>query len=470
MRVISITDVTMRQSVRGTDLGLSFREKIELTKLLDRLGAAVIETSPITRSRIDSLLIRSIASAVKESVVAVPVGLDPENVPLARRALEEAAHPRLVVETPVSAVQMEYLAGKKPAAVLAAVSECVAAARAACDDVEFAALDATRADPAFLLEVLRAAVAAGAVTVTVCDAAGAMLPDEFGAFVSALRRDVPELERVTLGVGCCDTLHMADACAVAAIQAGAGEIKAAACNLNAADLEHLAALLAARGESLGVSTGVRVTQLHRLSEQIRRLCRSGAAAETASNLQSGEDEVFLTAHDDIAAVLKVVAQLGYELSEEDGARVYEAFGRIAARKERVGARELDAIVASAAMQVPPTYLLESYVINTGNDISASAHMKLSRSGAPLEGISLGDGPIDAAFHTIDEIIGHHYELDDFQIQAVTQGRDSMGEAVVKLRSAGKLYSGRGISTDIIGASIHAYLSALNKIVYEEGGV
>ena len=133
----------------------------------------------------------------------------------------------------------------------------------------------------------------------------------------------------------------------------------------------------------------------------------------------------------------------------------------------VAAKELDAIIASAALQVPPTYRLESYVINTGNTISASAQMKLTKNGQTLSGVSLGDGPVDAAFLAIESILGRHYELDDFQIQAVTEGREAMGESVVKLRSGGKLYSGRGISTDIIGASVHAYLNAINKIVYEE---
>lgn len=133
----------------------------------------------------------------------------------------------------------------------------------------------------------------------------------------------------------------------------------------------------------------------------------------------------------------------------------------------MGEKELDAIIASAALQVPPTYRLESYVINTGNTISASAQMKLTKNGQTLSGVSLGDGSVDAAFLAIESILGRHYELDDFQIQAVTEGREAMGESVVKLRSGGKLYSGRGISTDIIGASVHAYLNAINKIVYEE---
>ena len=168
--------------------------------------------------------------------------------------------------------------------------------------------------------------------------------------------------------------------------------------------------------------------------------------------------------------MKVVARLGYDLSEEDASKVFDAFQAIASRKEKVSAREVDAIVASAAMQVPPTYILESYVVTSGNTISATAHMKLKREDTVLEGVCLGDGPIDAAFLAVERITGQHYELDDFQIQAVTEGREAMGQTVVKLRSGGKLYSGRGISTDIVGASIQAYINALNKIVYEEESV
>ena len=131
---------------------------------------------------------------------------------------------------------------------------------------------------------------------------------------------------------------------------------------------------------------------------------------------------------------------------------------------------MDAIVASAAMQVPPTYKMDSYVVTSGNTISATAHLKLHKQSKVVEGVSIGDGPIDAAFLAVEQITGQHYELDDFQIQAVTEGREAMGQTVVKLRSAGKVYSGRGISTDIVGASIHAYINALNKIVYEEDNV
>ena len=165
-------------------------------------------------------------------------------------------------------------------------------------------------------------------------------------------------------------------------------------------------------------------------------------------------------------VSKAVKNLGYELSSDDLSKVYEEFCRIS-RKKPVGAKELDAIVASAALQVPTTYFLESYVINSGNIIPATANITMTKNGERISGLAGGDGPIDAAFLAIEQIVGHHYELDDFQIQSVTEGQEAMGSALVKLRNDGKLYSGKGISTDIIGASIRAYLNALNKIVYEE---
>ena len=174
----------------------------------------------------------------------------------------------------------------------------------------------------------------------------------------------------------------------------------------------------------------------------------------------------LDANDDIGAVNKAVMRLGYDLSEEDQAKVYETFVNVAAKKS-VGRKELEAIIASVALQVPPSYTIVSFVINSGNIINATANIHVRKDGADLFGLAVGDGPIDAAFMAIEQITGRHYELDDFQIQAVTEGREAMGSTLVKLRSNGKLYSGNGISTDIIGSSIRAYVNALNKIVYEE---
>ena len=174
----------------------------------------------------------------------------------------------------------------------------------------------------------------------------------------------------------------------------------------------------------------------------------------------------LTEGDGIEKLNEEITKLGYTLSHDDLSAVYEEFLRIS-KKKKIRAKELEAIIATTALQVPPAYKLISYVINSGNIISSMANIKLEKDGKALEGVCVGDGPIDAAFKAIEQIIGHHYELDDFQIQSVTEGREAVGSALVKLRSEGKLYSGQGISTDIIGASIRAYINALNKIVYGE---
>ena len=470
MKEIRISDVTMKQT--GQEFGLSFKEKIELSKLLDKLGVSVIELEPIRRSKIDSLRVKSISAAVKESVVAVPVSLNPESVEETWNALKEAKKARLQVCAPVSPVQMEYLFHKKPDAMLCAIQETIAACAAVCADVEFVADDATRSDPAFLYEAVSAAIESGAKTVTICDTAGAMLPNEFTAFIRELYANVPSLETVCLGISCSDQLSMADACAIAAVRYGARELKAASYRLDNISLPNVARALCAKGEVYGVSCKVRTTQMKRITDQIGWMCRTGRSKNSPfdNGVREENEGLYLTAHDDISAVMKMAAALGYDLSEEDGAKVYEAFQTIAVKKEQVGAKELDAIVASSAMQVPPTYVLESYVITSGNTISATAHLKMHRQDKILQGISIGDGPIDAAFLAIEQITGQHYELDDFQIQAVTEGREAMGQTIVKLRSNGKVYSGYGISTDIVGAGIHAYLSALNKIVYEEESV
>jgi len=467
MKMIRISDVTMRQGSK--QVSLSFREKIELAKLLDGLGVSVIELEGVDNARIDMLRIKSVASAVKNSVVAVPVKLEQENVLEVWNALKLAKHPRLQVCAAVSSVQMEYLYHKKAEAMQQTVRDVVSLCRSLCPDVEFVADDATRSEQAFLDQILRTAVEAGATTVTVCDATGTMLPEEFGGFIQELFARLPALEGVCLGVSCTNTLSLADTCSIAAVSHGAGEIKAAAYPAGSAALSNVARIISARSDSLDVNCGLNVAQLSRTIDQITWMCQTERRKTSPfdSGVRQEEHGIYLTAHDEIGAVIAAAEQLGYDVSEEDKPKVYDAFLAIAAKKDKVGIRELDAIVAASAMQVPPTYQLDTYVINSGNTIASSAHLRLRRDDAVLEGVCIGDGPIDAAFLAIEQITGRHYELDDFQLQAVTEGREAMGQTIVRLRSGGKVYSGRGISTDIVCAGIQAYISALNKIVYEE---
>lgn len=465
MKQIRISDATMKQI--SEDFRLSFKEKIEFSKLLDKLGVDVIELEGITNPRIDSLRIKSIAAAVTDSTIAVPVELNGESIEMTWAALKLAKRPRLQVQAPTSPVQIEYLYHKKADSMIEAIKTTVAGCKALCPDVEFIASDATRSEQSFLTLAIKTAIEAGATTVTLCDTAGTMFPSELAEFISRQYEQLPALREVTLGISCANTISMADACAVEAVASGAGQISAAAYPLDMASLSNLARIFAAKSDSIDAACGIRTTQLSRITEQVNWMCQPGKKNSTLGDRDNDESDIFLTAHDDISAVTLAVTKLGYDLSEEDSVKVYNAFIQIAEKKERVGLKELDAIVASSAMQVPSTYKLDTYVITSGNTISATAHIKLIKDGTPVEGVYIGDGSIDAAFQAIEKITGCHYELDDFQLQAVTEGREAMGQTLVKLRSGGKVYSGRGISTDIVGAGIQAYLSALNKIIYEE---
>lgn len=469
MRKISVSDNTIKFSDERTGERLSFRLKIEIARILDRMGVSVIELNPVRDRNTDYLLVKSLASAVKSASICVAVDTDdPESPSLAWDALKDAARPRLQVPVPVSTVQMEYFCHRKPAGILEMISDRVAACTALCHDVEFVACDFTRSEPGFLRSAVQAAVDAGATLVTVSDAAGDMLPDEFRHAVSEVREMLPE--GVRLGVKCSNELHLANACAVAAVRSGADEIKATVFGRQSVSLERFPAILAAKSELCGAESDIVMTGLHHSCDRIRKMCeayRSKSPASTAMDSQVPGEQLSLANGEDMESVLKAVRKLGYELSDEDGEKVYEAFVKLSSANGTIAARELDAIVASVAFQVPPTYRLESYVTNSGNVIAATCHIRLRRGSELLESACIGDGPIDAAFMAIDKVIGRHYELDDFQIKSVTEGRQAMGDAVVRLRHCGKVYSGRGVSTDIIGSSIMAYLNAVNKIAYEE---
>ena len=459
MKTIMIADRTLCRD----EGSYSFKERLEIARKLESLGVDAVELPEIVNERADSLLVKTVASFVKDSVISVAAGSTPESVALAAASLKSAAKPRIRIELPVSPATMEYQYHKKAPKMLEYIASLVAAAKSECADVEFCARTATDAERDFLSDALRTAVDAGATSVSVCDDSALLPPDEFAAFATSLAEGIA----VPLGVLCSDKFGCANASALLAAKCGASGVKTSVGG-SITPLEDFTALLQARSENLGISSGIRYTELHRTVRQILWIADASSKDEAPAQSTPADDAsvIRLDAADDRAAVDTAVAKLGYDLSEEDAAKVFEEFKRVA-EKKTVGAKELDAIVASTALQVPAAYKLVSYVENSGNVISASAQITLERNGKTMQGVCLGDGPVDAAFRAIEQIIGRHYELDDFQINAVTEGRDSVGNAVVKLRSDGKLYSGSGISTNIIGASIRAYLNAVNKIVYEE---
>lgn len=466
MKTVKLSDLTLRNLAQNH---ASFKEKIEIARALDRLRVDVMELPAIRDAKADALTNKTVASVVTGAAISALCGLSERSIEEAWESVRAARFPELHLMFPASAIQMEYTCHKKAPAMTEMIAALTAKARYYCDSVEVSFQDATRAEKAFLYQATAAAVDAGANTVTFCDTAGIMTPEECAAFLNDLQENVPTLAKAELGVELSDEIHMAVACAAAAVEAGAVRVKTSVTPMGVPLVEDFEKYIRLRGDARGIRVNLRGTELNRTAAQLQFLIqtRRGDGSPFDNGVAPETGAVSLSAGDDIGEVTRAVKQLGYEMSEEDYAKVYEAFRRIAAQKHFVGSRELEAIIATTAFQAPSTYHITRYTVTSGNTIGAMADLLLERDGESLQGVSAGDGPVDAAFLAIERIIGHHYELDDFQIQTVTEGREAMGSALVKLRAHGKLYSGTGISTDIIGASIRAYISALNKIVYEE---
>ena len=458
MRKISFTDVTVRENEN-----LTFKEKVEMAKIMDKLNYAGIDLPEMTNPQTDSLLIKTLAMTLKDCRLNVPVGMKKENIKTVWDALKKAKKPTLKVSVPTSTVQMEYVCHKKPAKVLELITELVTECKKCCNYVEFEALDATRAEYDFLVKAINNAMEAGANKITLCDTAGTTMPSEFGVFIKKLVADIPELTKIEFAVLVDNELHMSNASCFAAVESGANEIKT-----NNKHIEHAVNVIDKRGSELGLKTSINTTELQRGVSQMVWAPSTQNQSVREKVIATDTPEFTLTEKDTIDSVAKAAKAIGYTLSNEDKKKVFEAAKRVIAKKNAISTKELEVIIATSALTVPSTYEIENYVINSGNIIQATANIKLRKGKEILSGIGVGDGPIDAAFTAIDQILGHTYELDDFQIQTVTEGRESMGQALVKLRAeGGKLYSGNGISTDIIGASIRAYVAAINKIVYEE---
>lgn len=458
MNKVKIADATLCRE----DRSFSFKEKLEIIRQLDRMSCDIIELPEISNPKSDILMVRTASSFVKNSTLSVTAGSSVESIENAASALSSAKSARIKITLPTSSVGMEYFMMKKPAAMLEWIDKAVKLARSYTDEVEFCAVDATRAESSFLEEAVRTAVSAGAAYVSVCDSAAEMLPDAFAKFAQG----VAETAGVPVGASCSDKNGLAVASLAMAACGGVSFVRCAV-DGEIAQTEMLATLIKNCGEKFGISSEITYTELHRIAEQVRRIAGDSGSERVKSFAPQDESgAISLDASDTIEAVAAAVARLGYDLSDEDCARVHEELGRVG-EKKRVGAAELDAIVASVALQVPDSYKLVSYVVNNGNIINSSAQITLERDGRTLVGVSLGDGPIDAAFRAIGQVTGSSYELDDFMIRSVTEGQEAIGNAVVKLRFEGRLYSGNGVSTDIVGASIRAYINAVNKIAYEE---
>lgn len=461
MKKIIVSDYTLKELCTKDGSQLLFREKLSVALSISRYGADVIELPPVKKAKEDSVVYKTISESVKNSKILIPVGITGESVKIAAECVKSALHPVLQVSLPVSTVQMEYMYRLKGPKMVETIKTLVSMCRSYSEEVEFEALDATRAEIPFLIECIKAAEEEGATSIALSDDSGEMMGDEIGAFVSEVKKET----KLPLIIKMSDHLSMGVSDALFALKAGADGVKCSITGGSALSTDDFASALRAKGDKIGVRSSLKFTEIHSDIETLLKSMQKSVKEEENATLDGA---VFLDSSSTQEEVSEAVKALGYDLDGDDEKKVYDAVKRLTEKKSSIGAKELEAVVASSAMQVPATYTLKSYVSTISNMVNAVSNVILEDENGTLSGVATGDGPIDSAFKAIETCIGHHYELDDFQIQAVTEGKEALGSALVRLRSSGRLYSGNGLSTDICGASIRAYINALNKIAYEEG--
>ncbi len=461
MKKITVTDITLAKLSEQREVSLLFREKSAIANCADKIGVGAIELPPVRSPREDKIIYKTIASNVQNAALAIPVGFCTESVSEAWECVREAKKPRLQIALPVSTIQMEYIYHVKQSTMLEKISELVKAAKTYCDDVEFAALDATRADADFLISAVKEAQACGAVLVTLCDDAGASTPEQIGGLVEAVKANVS----VPVYVQVSDRINMAVASAFAAIKSGADGIKCAMAGKDVLFTGDLSDAMNVCASQIGAQTELDATKIHASIDGM--MSGIGHTDFEKEEAVSDKKKILLDSDSTVSQIAQAAAVLGYELSDEDVGNVYKALMQVCEKKGAVGAKEFEALIASSAMQAPSTYHFEAYTTTSSNVSNSMSQVTLKTDGEIICGVASGDGPIDSAFRAIEQCIGHHYELDDFQVQSVTEGKEALGSALVRLRNGGKLYSGNGTSTDIVAASIRAYINALNKIVFEE---
>lgn len=461
MRTINTADITLKKLSEDRAISLLFREKSAIANCADALGVNTIELPAVKNLREDMIIYKTIAQNVQNATLAIPVGFNKEDVMSVWECIKDAGNPRLQIELPVSTIQMEYTYHVKQAVMLEKIAELVKEAKTHCADVEFSALDATRADVDFLISAVKEAESNGANIVTVCDDAGISTPEQIADLVAKVKEAVS----IPVYVQVSDKINMGVASAFAAILKGADGIKCAMAGKDILLTAEFSDAMSACGSQIDAKIKLDTTKIHAsIDDMVSNINHNSFENEKTV---SDRKKILLDSDSSVAQVAQAAAVLGYELSDTDVGNVYKALIGVCGKKGAVGSKEFEALIASSAMQAPSTYHFETYTTTSSNVANSMSQVTLKCNDEIICGVANGDGPIDSAFRAIEQCIGYHYELDDFQVQSVTEGKEALGSALVRLRNNGKLYSGNGTSTDIVAASIRAYINALNKIVFEE---
>jgi 2-isopropylmalate synthase len=498
---IVIFDTTLRDGEQSPGASLDHREKLELAHQIALLKVDVIEAGFPIASPGDFRAVHAIAREIRGPVIAGLARCTKADIDRCAEALEPAAKPRIHVFLATSAIHRKFKLRKARSEILKQAVEHIRYARRYCRDVEFSPEDASRTEPDFLCEVVEAAIDAGAGTVNIPDTVGYALPSEFGALIARLFRSVPNIGRAVISVHCHNDLGLAVANSLAAVQNGARGIE---CTVNGlgeragnAALEEIVMALRTRKDLFpGVDTTVDTRRLCPVSRLVSRLTGiavqrnkaivgANAFAHEAGVHQDGvlkerttyeimrpQDvgiegtELVLGKHSGRHAFRHHLGRMGIALSAGELEKAYGRFIELADKKKVIYDDDLLLIAREQMIEPSQAYVLNYLHVATGTNTVPTATVRLQKDGRVIQDAACGDGPVDAALKTIDRITGLQGRLLDFSLQAVTVGKDAMGEASVRVAFGRSLVSAKAASTDIVEAGAKAYLSCVNRMLAE----
>lgn len=494
-RKIKIWDTTLRDGEQSPGCSMGIREKLSIARRLELLRVDCIEAGFPAASEEDFEAVKAIAAEVKGAAVFAFARAKASDVELAAKALSAAEAGGIQLCIATSALHMEKKLKLEPGEVLSRIDQMVRLAKQNCALVQFAAEDAVRSDRGFLLEALRTAVAAGADSLCIPDTVGYSTPSGMAELIAFLAAD-SGLEGAYLSVHCHNDLGMATANTLAALEAGAAQ---AECTINGigeragmAALEEVVMAILTRRDYYNMELAVDPSKIYHTSRLLssilgRRVPQNkpivgasvfmheagihqhGVTADrntyeifTPQTIGMTQNQLVLGKHSGRHGFEERLAQLGLHLEKSEVELAFAQVKALSAKKKEITDKDLETIIGAQLFRVEQIVSLERFIVNSGNTIPGVATVKLTVDGVQSEKTAMGDGPIDAAFKAISRIVGRDFELSDYNVSSVGEGEDAQGEVTVRVQSEGEIFVGRGLSTDIIEASLLAFINAINK--------
>jgi 2-isopropylmalate synthase len=504
MEKVIIFDTTLRDGEQAAGTSLNLQEKLEIARQLDKLGVDVIEAGFPASSIGDFEAVGLVARELRRPTICALTLANVEGVDRAWEAVKEAEHPRIHVFLSASDIHLAHQLKKSRDEVLKMSRETVARAKSYLNDVEFSPMDASRADRAYLYQILERVIEAGATTVNIPDTVGYATPQEFGSLIQGILDNVPNIGKAVVSVHCHDDLGLAVANSLEAIRVGARQVE---CTINGigeragnASMEEIVMALKTRRDFFKLSTNIDTTQIYRTSRLVSDLtgfpvqANKAIVGANAFRHQSGihqdgvlkksityeimdpkwvgipSSSLVLSKVSGRHAFKERLSELGYALSEEDLNRAFQGFKALADKKKDITDRDIESLIAEELRTVTEVYHLDHVEVSCGDHNIPTATIRLiAPDGQSLADAALGTGPVDAVYKAINRIVGIPNRLTEFTVKSITEGIDAIGEVLIRIESEGVTYTGRGASTDIIVASAKAYMNALNRLLSVKKG-